>query len=86
MDKTGNYYVSLPRWRKNVPATFGKVVFGDDGHFLVSPYPNWETNRLGNPDNLVSVLGFEIDSNNILWILDQGKYEGKAAAPSHSSQ
>jgi hypothetical protein len=33
-------------------------------------------NDPANPRGLKSVLGFEIDRNDIMWILDQGKIAG----------
>lgn len=72
MDSMGNYYLSVPRWNPGVPASFNRVVVKDGKPVLV-PYPSWEWNEEGNPDRIQSVLGYEIDENDVLWILDQGR-------------
>eukprot|EP01102_Stenamoeba_stenopodia_P022935 TRINITY_DN9745_c0_g1_i1.p1 TRINITY_DN9745_c0_g1~~TRINITY_DN9745_c0_g1_i1.p1 ORF type:complete len:465 (-),score=78.77 TRINITY_DN9745_c0_g1_i1:52-1323(-) len=76
-------YVSVPRWKPNVPATLSKLVQGDteNGEYLLDPFPSWEMNTEGDPEALQSVLGFEIDAYNRLWILDQGKVNGQPAIP-----
>jgi sugar lactone lactonase YvrE len=70
-DSLGNFYLSVPRWHLGIPATLNRVV-RVDGKPVLEPYPSWEMNEEGNPDALQSVLGFEIDENDVLWILDQG--------------
>ncbi len=42
-------------------------------------FPSWEWNQAGNVHVLQSVLGYEIDEYNRMWLLDQGKI---AYAPS----
>jgi len=77
-------FVSVPRWRANVPATLNKLVtyqYGDEQVTLLEPYPSWEMNEIGNPDALQSVLGFEVDPLNRIWILDQGKVDQNPAVP-----
>ena len=67
IDRSGNIFVAIPRLKKNIPATFGKIETGNDGHSYIVPFPNWEMNILNeNIDHLQSVLGFEIDKNNIV--------------------
>lgn len=77
-----------------VPATISKLV-NVDGQTLLQPYPSWEMNQvklnnqshlqIGDPNAIQSVLGFEIDSKNVLWVLDQGKVGGEAAIPGLNS-
>ena len=75
VDSLGNYYLSVPRWNPGIPATFNRVVV-KDGAPVLEPFPSWELNQIGNPEALQSGLGFEIDENDVLWILDQGHIEG----------
>lgn len=75
IDHEGNFYLSVPRWAPGIPATVNKIeVVGSK--VLLSAYPNWEMNRIGDPNALQSVLGWEIDEKNRAWFLDQGHIEG----------
>ena len=51
------------------------------GRVVLQPFPSWDMNREGDADALQSVLGFEIDPLDRVWILDQGKVNGSAAQP-----
>ncbi len=75
IDRNGSFYVSVPRWAPGIPATVNKIEIVD-GKPLLSAYPSWEMNEIGNPNALQSVLGWEIDENNRAWFLDQGHIEG----------
>jgi sugar lactone lactonase YvrE len=74
-DSQGNFYLSVPRWSSGIPATLNKLVKKGD-RWLLSPFPNWESNKEGDPKALQSVLGYEIDENNVMWVLDQGHIDG----------
>ena len=76
VDKQGNYYLSVPRWAAGIPATVNKIEVVD-GKPMLSAYPSWEMNKIGDPTALQSVLGWEIDELNRAWFLDQGHIEGK---------
>jgi sugar lactone lactonase YvrE len=43
-----------------------------DGKPLLEAFPSWEMNKEGKGGALQSVLGYEIDENDMMWILDQG--------------
>ena len=80
VDSSGNIYVSTARWAgKEIPATLSKLKKEGDGWVLV-PFPSEKMNDVSNPDGLKAVLGFEIDRNDVMWILDQGHIAG---APSN---
>lgn len=71
MDSQGNEYVSVPRWHPGIPGTLNKVVYVD-GKAMLEPFPSRAWNEAHNPKAIQSVLGFEIDENDVLWALDQG--------------
>lgn len=81
VDTQGNMYVSTARWGgPQVPATLSKLV-KKEGQWVLQPFPNKAYNDINNPDGLKAVLGFEIDRNNIMWILDQGHIAGAPNKP-----
>jgi hypothetical protein len=75
-DANGNFYTSVPRWAPGIPATVNKIEMVA-GKPMLSAYPNWEMNKIGNPAALQSVLGWDIDEMNRAWFLDQGHIEGQ---------
>lgn len=77
VDAQGNMYVSTARWGgKDVPATISKLVKQADGSYKLQPFPSKAMNDVNNPAGLKAVLGFAIDRNNIMWMLDQGHVDG----------
>jgi sugar lactone lactonase YvrE len=72
VDQQGNYYVSVPRLAHGIPATMNRIVM-KNGKPLLEAFPNWEWNNPEIVNALRSVLGYEIDEYNRMWILDQGK-------------
>lgn len=71
VDRKGNHYLSVPRWKPGIPATVNKVVIVN-GSPMLEPFPSWEMNRTDDVNALQSVLGWEIDELNRAWFLDQG--------------
>lgn len=81
VDSKGNIYVSTARWGgKEIPATLSKLVKKGKA-WKLQPFPNKELNDVNNPKGLKAVLGFEIDRNDVLWILDQGHVAGAPSGP-----
>ncbi|WP_439839414.1 L-dopachrome tautomerase-related protein [Aeromonas caviae] len=77
VDQQSNLYVSTARWGgPEIPATLSKLKRVNDGYVLTA-FPNENLNDIDNPKGLKAVLGFEIDRNNTMWILDQGHVAGK---------
>jgi hypothetical protein len=81
-DSVGNLYVSTARWGgADVPATVSKLASDGKGSWVLVPYPSEAMNKVGDPKAFQSVLGFEIDRNDVFWILDQGHIAGKPSEP-----
>lgn len=81
VDSKGNIYVSTARWGgKEIPATLSKLV-KKDGEWKLQPFPSKALNDVANPKGLKAVLGFEIDRNDVMWILDQGHVAGAPSGP-----
>lgn len=76
VDKNSEMYVSTARWGgADIPATLSKLK-KQDGEYKLVPYPSEKINDVHNPKGLKAVLGFEVDRNNVMWILDQGHVAG----------
>ena len=81
VDSKGNLYVSTARWGgKEVPATLSKLV-KKGKEWKLQPFPSKAMNDIANPRGLKAVLGFEIDRNDVMWILDQGHVAGAPSGP-----
>lgn len=80
-DSAGSMYVTTARWGgPDTPATVSKVVKTGDKYEL-APFPSAGLNDMSNPDGLKAVLGFEIDENDVMWLLDQGHVAGQPSGP-----
>lgn len=76
LDSAGNIYVSTARWGgAEIPSTLSKLVRNGDAWELEA-YPGEAMNDIANAAGLKAVLGFEIDRNDVMWILDQGHVAG----------
>lgn len=81
VDSKGNIYASTARWgSKEIPATLSKLVKKGE-EWKLQPFPNKALNDVNNPKGLKAVLGFEIDRNDVMWILDQGHVAGQPSGP-----
>ncbi|MBN9671537.1 SMP-30/gluconolactonase/LRE family protein [Labrenzia aggregata] len=77
VDSDGTIYVSTARWGgPDIPATLSKLV-KDGDEWVLEAFPSEEMNAVSNANGLKAVLGFEIDRNDVMWILDQGHVAGK---------
>nr|XP_050845756.1 protein yellow-like [Vespula vulgaris]XP_050845757.1 protein yellow-like [Vespula vulgaris] len=68
-------FVTIPRFIKGIPATFGYVTddVTPEGNPIIAPYPSWEWNKEGDCNVITSVFRVAIDKCNRLWVLDTGK-------------
>ena len=80
VDQNGIIYVAVPRWADGIPATLNYIMF-KNGKPILNAFPNWEWNQAGNVNALQSVMGYEIDEYNRMWILDQGKIAYNTSKP-----
>lgn len=81
VDSRGQIYVSTARWGgKEVPATLSRLVKKGSA-WKLQPFPSLVMNDVANPKGLKAVLGFEIDRNDVMWILDQGHVAGAPSGP-----
>lgn len=81
VDSRGRVYASTARWGgPEVPATLSRLV-KKNGQWRLQPYPSREMNDLANPKGLKAVLGFEIDRDGVMWVLDQGHVGGQPSKP-----
>ena len=81
LDSQGNIYVSTARWGgPTIPSTLSKLVKNGD-QWELAAYPSEEMNNIANKAGLKAVLGFEIDRNDVMWILDQGHVAGGENKP-----
>ena len=79
LSSNGTIFCSFPRWYDNVIATFGKYNPKENSF---EPWPSLEENQKyknNDASGINSVLGFEIDSDDNLYILDQGKIDNTKA-------
>lgn len=80
-DSQGNIYVSTARWGgADTSATLSRLV-GEGENRSLQPFPSAGMNAMDNPEGLKAVLGFEIDEDDVMWILDQGHVAGAPSEP-----
>ena len=80
LSKNGTIFCSFPRWFDDVIVTFAKYNKEEN---IFEPWPSLEMNQkyLNNDSSgLNSILGFEIDKYDNLYILDQGRIKKNPAS------
>jgi hypothetical protein len=79
LSKNGTIFCSFPRWFDEVIVTFAKYNKEEN---VFEPWPSLEMNQrylYNNSSGLNSILGFEIDDDDNLYILDQGRIKKNQA-------
>lgn len=73
-------FCNFPRTNNSLTATFTKINL--DKKDVYEPYPNSTLNEFnGSCDRLISVISFEFDEKDNLYILDEGRYKNRKNCP-----
>lgn len=81
--QSSKVFITIPRFQSGVPLTLGYVTgrITSEGNPVIAPYPDWESNTLGDCDHLTSVYRIMVDECDRLWVLDTGRLISKQICP-----
>ncbi|CAB3257905.1 unnamed protein product [Arctia plantaginis] len=69
-------FITIPRWKKGVPASLNYVYLNGSQQEPLHPYPNWEEGagncRLTSNRTVVSTFRVHVDKCDRLWVVDNG--------------
>ncbi|XP_058794954.1 protein yellow-like [Phymastichus coffea] len=78
----GNVYLSLPRWKRGIPATLAVLSkSAEKSSPLLQPYPNWRMQKLDDCAAFQYVQSMEIDPQGRMWVLENGRTEFRTDNP-----
>lgn len=75
MGSRGDIFLSVPRWFAGVPATLNKLVQSIDGSgdYVLSPYPSWDTQVVGEVGDLQNCQAMTLDSKGVMFAIEVGR-------------